>query len=54
MIDDVLRENAHSVFLALRKPASDTNLRRLESKLAAKLPRDFAKSWKIHAPFRRS
>lgn len=54
MIDDVLRENAHSVFLALRKPASDTKLRRLESKLAAKLPRDFAKSWKIHDGLRDS
>jgi cell wall assembly regulator SMI1 len=54
IIEDVLCENAHSVFLALRKPASDARLRRLESKLAAKLPRDFVKSWKIHDGLRDS
>ena len=54
MIEDVLRENAHSVFLALRKPATDTQLRRLESKLDAKLPKDFVKSWKIHDGLRDS
>lgn len=54
MIDDVLRENAHSVFLALRKPVSDTQLRRLESRLPAKLPRDFVNSWKIHDGLRDS
>src|SRR6266853_1417644 len=54
IIEDVLCENAHSVFLALRKPAPDTQLRRLESKVEAKLPRDFVKSWKIHDGLRDS
>ena len=54
MIETVLHENAHSVFRALRKPATDTQLRRLESKLKAKLPRDFVKSWMIHDGLRNS
>jgi cell wall assembly regulator SMI1 len=54
LIEDVLYENAHSVFLALRKPASDTQLRRVETKLAARLPRDFVQSWKIHDGLRDS
>jgi cell wall assembly regulator SMI1 len=54
MIEGVLRENAHSVFLALRKPATDTQLRRLESKLGTRLPTDFARSWKIHDGLRDS
>jgi cell wall assembly regulator SMI1 len=54
LIENVLRENAHSVFLALRKPAADTKLRRLEKKLGVKLPTDFVKSWKIHDGLRDS
>jgi cell wall assembly regulator SMI1 len=54
LIEDVLRENAHSVFRALRKPVSDALLRRLESKLSAKLPRDFVQSLKVHDGLRNS
>jgi cell wall assembly regulator SMI1 len=54
LIEDVLRENAHSVFLALRKPASDGKLRTLELAVAANLPNDFIKSWKIHDGLRNS
>lgn len=54
MIEDVLRENAHSVFIALRKPATDAQLRRLESRLGAKLPKDFAASCQIHDGLRDS
>jgi len=54
MIEDVLRENAHSIFLALRKPATDTQLRRLESNVERQLPKDFVKSWKIHDGLRGS
>lgn len=53
-IEDVLRENAHSVFRALRKPATDAQLHRLESKVGAKLPQEFVKSWKIHDGLRDS
>ena len=54
LIEDVLRENAHTVYLALRKPATDTQLHCLESKVGAKLPKDFVKSWKIHDGLRDS
>lgn len=54
MVEEVLRENAHSVFLALGKPAKDIQLRRLERKVEAKLPKDFVKSWKIHDGLRDS
>jgi cell wall assembly regulator SMI1 len=53
-IEDVLRDDANAVFLALREPASDAELRRLESKLAAKLPTDFVQSWKTHDGLRDS
>jgi cell wall assembly regulator SMI1 len=54
MIEDVLRENAHSVFVALRKPATDAQLRRLANKLDVELPKDFVQSWKIHDGLRDS
>jgi hypothetical protein len=48
LIEEVLRENANSVFRALRKPVSSAQLRLLESSLPAKLPPDFIQSLKIH------
>src|SRR5262245_32493978 len=53
-IEEVLWENAHSVFQALRKPASRDQIQRLERKLEAKLPRDFVKSLLIHDGLRQS
>lgn len=47
-IEAVLSENAHSVYRALRKPATDTTVARLEKLIPAKLPRDFLTSLKIH------
>jgi cell wall assembly regulator SMI1 len=54
LIEEVLQENAHSVFRALRKPVSDTLLGRLEAQLPAKLPRDFVQSLKVHDGLRNS
>lgn len=48
LIEEVLHEHAHSVFKALRKPASASSVQRLESKLPSKLPRDFVLSLKTH------
>lgn len=53
-IERVLWQNAHSVFVALGKPATDLQIRRLEGKLGARLPRDFVKSLKIHDGLRNS
>jgi cell wall assembly regulator SMI1 len=47
-IEEVLWENAHSVYRALRKPASDALLARLAKRVPAKLPRDFVQSLRIH------
>jgi molybdopterin molybdotransferase len=54
VIEAVLRENAHSVFRALRKPASDAQLARLSKVVPAKLPRDFVQSLKVHDGLRDS
>lgn len=54
MIDDVLRENANSVYCALRKPVSDVQLRQFQSRLGAKLPVDFVQSLKVHDGLRDS
>lgn len=54
LIEDVLWENAHSVFRALRKPVSAAQLTRLEALLPTKLPRDFLQSLKIHDGLRDS
>src|SRR5262249_19551268 len=48
MIEAVLWENAHSVYRALRKPASDALVARLPKPIPAELPPDFAQSLKIH------
>lgn len=53
-IEGVLWQNAHSVFAALGKPATDLQIRRLEGKLGARLPRDFVNSLKIHDGLRDS
>lgn len=47
-IEAVLWENAHSVFRALRKPATDAQLARLAKLVPVKLPRDFVQSVKVH------
>ena len=54
LIEEALRENANSVFRALRKPVSNAQLRLLESSLPAKLPPDFIQSLKIHDGLRNS
>jgi cell wall assembly regulator SMI1 len=54
LIEDVLCENAHSVFRALRKPVSEVGLRRMKEKLPAKLPNSFVQSLKIHDGLRNS
>lgn len=48
LIDEVLWEHAHSVYKALRKPASDVSIRRLEKTLGTSLPADFRQSLSIH------
>lgn len=48
VIEGVLWENAHSLYRALRKPATDTQIARLAKLIPAKLPRDFVQSLKIH------
>src|SRR4051812_4799985 len=52
-IEGVLWENAHSLYRALRKPATDAQVARL-ARLPAKLPRDFVKSLKTHDGLRGS
>ena len=42
VIEDVLRENANSVFRSLRKPASSASLGRLAADLPRKLPGTFS------------
>jgi molybdopterin molybdotransferase len=54
LIEEVLRESANSVFRALHKPVSNTQLQLLESTLPAKLPSDFIQSLKIHDGLRNS
>ena len=54
LIEEVLCENAHSVFRALRKPVSEVGLRRVKEKLPAKLPNSFVQSLKIHDGLRNS
>src|SRR5581483_1886564 len=53
-IEGVLGENAHSVYRALRKSASDASLARLAKYLPAQLPHDFVQSLKIHDGLRNS
>jgi cell wall assembly regulator SMI1 len=53
-IEGVLWENAHSLYRALRKPATDAQLARLANLVPARLPRDFVQSLKIHDGLRDS
>jgi molybdopterin molybdotransferase len=53
-IEGVLWENAHSVYRALRKPASAAQLARLAQRVPARLPRDFVQSLQIHDGLRNS
>jgi cell wall assembly regulator SMI1 len=54
IIVGVLWENAHSVYRALRRPATDAQLARLAKLVPAKLPRDFVQSLKTHDGLRDS
>jgi len=53
-IEAVLWENAHSVYRALRKPATAAQFARLTKTVPAKLPRDFVQSLKTHDGLRDS
>ena len=54
-IEEVLEENANSVFRALRKPATKGAIAQLETRIgAAKLPRDLMASLRIHDGLRNS
>jgi cell wall assembly regulator SMI1 len=53
-IEGVLWENAHSVYCALRKPATDTQIARLAHVVPARLPREFVQSLKTHDGLRDS
>jgi len=53
-IEGVLWENAHSLYRALRKPATDAQIARLAKLVPAKLPRDFVQSLKTHDGLRDS
>jgi molybdopterin molybdotransferase len=54
IIEVVLWQNVHSVYRALRKPATDRQIVRLARLVSAKLPRDFVQSLKIHDGLRDS
>jgi cell wall assembly regulator SMI1 len=54
IIEGVLWENAHSLYRALRKPATDAQVARLAKLVPAKLPRDFVQSLKTHDGLRDS
>jgi cell wall assembly regulator SMI1 len=54
VIEGVLWENAHSLYRALRKPATDAQVARLVKLLPVKLPRDFVQSLKTHDGLRDS
>jgi cell wall assembly regulator SMI1 len=47
-IEGVLWENVHSLYRALRKPATDAQVARLARMVPARLPRDFVQSLKTH------
>jgi cell wall assembly regulator SMI1 len=53
-IEELLWENAHSLYRALRKPATDAQVARLAKLVPAKLPRDFVQSLKTHDGLRDS
>jgi cell wall assembly regulator SMI1 len=53
-IEEVLWENAHSVYRALGKPANVAQIARLAAVVPAKLPRDFVQSLRVHDGLRNS
>jgi cell wall assembly regulator SMI1 len=53
-IEEVLWENAHSVYRALRRPATDAQIARLAKLVPARLPRDFVQSLRVHDGLRNS
>jgi cell wall assembly regulator SMI1 len=53
-IEDVLYENAHSVYRALRNPATDAGIDKLQRLVRAKLPAGFIQSLKVHDGLRLS
>jgi cell wall assembly regulator SMI1 len=53
-IEDVLYENAHSVYRALRNPAKVAWIHKLQRLVQAKLPADFIQSLKVHDGLRLS
>jgi len=53
-IERVLWEHAHSVYRALRQPATDAQVARLTRLLPVKLPREFVQSLKTHDGLRDS
>ena len=48
VIEEVLKENAYSVYKALRPPASAASIRRLEKLIGAKLPQVLVASLLVH------
>jgi molybdopterin molybdotransferase len=48
LIEAVLKEHAHSAYKALRPPASQKEINRLQDVLDTKLPTDFLSSLQIH------
>jgi molybdopterin molybdotransferase len=54
IIEGVLWENAHSLYRALCKPATDAKVARLAKLVPARLPRDFVQSLKTHDGLRDS
>lgn len=48
VIEGVLRQNANSAFTALRGPATENRIDRLQRHFTAPLPQDFLQSLKIH------
>lgn len=53
-IEEELWENAHSLYRAIRKPASEAQISRLAKRVPVKLPRDFLQSLRIHDGLRDS
>jgi len=48
VIENVLQENAHSAYQALRPPVTDHKIRQFEKLLGQKLPPDFVTSLRVH------
>lgn len=53
IIDSVLKQNAHASFKALRPPATESSLERLQAHFDERLPRDFLASLRVHDGMRK-